>query len=265
MSSNSKQKVIVAGAFGRMGKAAVDTFIKAENYQLSVAVVRDLNSLSQEQKDFFNSKKIALTDNLEAELHKQEADILVELTTPDSVFNNSKLALENGVRPVIGATGLSEADINELSKLAEKNQTGAIIAPNFSIGAILMMKFSALAATYMDSYEIVEIHHDKKADSPSGTAIKTAQLMSQAGGASQSYQVNAGDPARGFVQDGINIHSMRLPSMVAHQEVVLTSQGQALTIRHDSFDRSSFMPGIVLACDKVQKLHKLIYGLESLV
>lgn len=261
----NKKKVIIVGAFGRMGKAAVDTFINAKNYELAAAVVRDLNIVSQEQKQYFVDNNVLLTDQLEPELHKHEAEILVELTTPDSVFNNSKLALQNGIRPVIGATGLAEADINELSKLAEKNQTGAIIAPNFSIGAILMMKFSAMAAQYMDAYEIVEIHHDQKKDSPSGTAIKTAQLMAASGGVSSSVKVNDGDAARGFVQDGINIHSMRLPSMVAHQEVVLTSQGQALTIRHDSFDRSSFMPGILLACDKVQNLNKLVYGLESLV
>lgn len=261
----AKPKVIVAGAYGKMGKAAIATFLEnADKFELVAGVVRDIDNIPTDVKDFYKTHKVKLSNNLEAEIHRG-ADILVELTTPDSVFENSKLALKNGVRPVIGATGLSEDDINELSSLASKSQTGAIIAPNFAIGAILMMKFAATAAKYMKSFEIIEMHHDKKVDAPSGTAIKTAQLIAKNASASNVVNVNDGDAARGAKISGTRIHSIRLPGLVAHQEVIFGGQGQTLTIRHDSIDRSSFMPGILLACEKVMGLNKLVYGLDSII
>lgn len=248
-----------------MGKAAIATFLEhSDKFELIAGVVRDIGNIPADVKDFYKNNQVKLSDNLEAEMHKG-ADILVELTTPDSVFENSKLALRNGVRPVIGATGLSEDDINELSSLASKSQTGAIIAPNFAIGAILMMKFAATAAKYMKSFEIIEMHHEKKVDAPSGTAIKTAQLIAQHAGGSNTAKVNDGDAARGAKISDIRIHSVRLPGLVAHQEVIFGGQGQTLTIRHDSIDRSSFMPGILLACEKVMDMNKLVYGLDSLI
>jgi 4-hydroxy-tetrahydrodipicolinate reductase len=261
----NKPRVIVAGAFGKMGKSAIETFLQnSDSFHLVAGVVRDLNNIPKETKDFYLSHNLTLSDNLEEQIHLG-ADVLVELTTPDSVFENSKLALRNGVRPVIGATGLNEDDINELSSLANKSQTGAIIAPNFAIGAILMMKFSAIAAKYMKNFEIIEMHHDKKADAPSGTALKTAQMISKNISGSASVNVNDEAAARGEKAYNTRIHSVRLPGLVAHQEVIFGGQGQTLTIRHDSIDRSSFMPGILLACQKVMELDKLVYGLDSLI
>ncbi len=258
-----KINVIVAGALGRMGTTAISAFLEApEQFNIVCGLVRNLKELDKATVESYKAKGVRLADNIETELQQGNIDVLVELTTPDSVFHNSKLALQSGVRPVIGATGLSEEDIEELSKLSQRSQTGAIIAPNFSIGAVLMMLLAAQAAQYMKHCEIIELHHDKKIDSPSGTAIKTAKMIAEN---LRSKNPQAQDPARGEQHSGINIHSVRLPGLVAHQEVIFGGQGQTLTIRHDSIDRSSFMPGILLAASKVIKLNSLVYGLEKLL
>ena len=308
MPMTNRPRVVVAGALGKMGKAAVDTFIEhSKEFELVAGIVRDLGNVDPKIISELDKHGVTLYDNLADVLHRGNVDILVELTTPDSVYENSKLALANGVRPVIGATGLSDEDINELSKLCDKNHVGGIIAPNFAIGAILMMKFAAEAAKYMNRYEIIELHHDKKIDSPSGTAIKTAKLISlnakgenKAGGlytkslseklpdarlarTEEAELTNAsmmtpkgernnadgtlqtGSKARGDIHYGVPIHSIRLQGFVASQEVIFGGLGQTLTIKHDTIDRSSFMPGILIACEKVMKLNKLVYGLENLL
>lgn len=256
--------VVVVGALGRMGSAAIQAFSEAsDRFNIICGIVRDLKGLRPGTIESFAAKGITLSDNLEAELHKGNIDVLIELTTPDSVFRNSKLALQNGVRPVIGATGLSDDDIKELERLCLHHQTGAIIAPNFAIGAVLMMRLAGEIAKYMPSCEIIELHHDKKLDSPSGTAIKTAKLISS-NFRKQSAQ-NQTEPCRGGNFYGIPIHSIRLPGLVAHQEIIFGGQGQTLSIRHDSIDRSSFMPGILLATSKVINLNSLVYGLEKIL
>jgi 4-hydroxy-tetrahydrodipicolinate reductase len=260
----NKPKVIIAGAYGRMGKAAVEAFLNnSDKFELIAGIVRDPKNIDETYRNYLSANKVILSNNIEKELHTG-ADILVELTTPDSVFENSKLALKNGVRPVIGATGLSDDDINELSSLAAKNSLGAIIAPNFAIGAILMMKFAAEAARHMDRFEIIETHHDKKLDSPSGTAIKTAKLMAK-NAKKPNQSPHAGEAARGELVDGVPIHSLRLQGTIANQEVVFGGLGQTLSISHVTIDRSSFMPGILLASEKVMNLDKLIYGLENII
>ncbi len=261
-----RTRVIVVGAMGRMGRSAIETFLaNRDKFDLVAAVVRSLKTVSSEIIQDFQKMGVPLIDNLEAELHKGEIDVLVELTTPDSVFQNSKLALMNGVRPVIGATGLTDDDINELYKLAVKAGVGAIIAPNFSVGAILMMKYAADAVKYMDRYEIIEMHHDQKLDAPSGTAIKTAKMMSAKATKPNIVAYHNNQAARGELHYGIPIHSIRLQGFVASQEVLLGGQGQTLSIRHDTIDRSSFMPGILLASEKVMSLNKLVYGLENVI
>ncbi len=261
-----KPRIIVAGALGKMGKSAVETFLSNQDkFQLVAAAVRSLEASSPEGLEELRSKGVRVIDNLEEEFHRGNVDILVELTTPDSVFHNSRLALRNGVRPVIGATGLTQDDINELSALALRASVGAIIAPNFSIGAILMMKYAADAAKYMDRYEIIERHHDQKLDSPSGTAIKTAKLMQSNATKPNHLAFHDGAQARGEIHFGVPIHSVRLQGYVASQEVILGGQGQVLTIKHDTIDRSSFMPGILFACEEVIKLKQLIYGLENVL
>lgn len=261
----SRPRVIVVGAMGRMGRSAIETFVQnSDKFELIAGVVRDIKNVDPRIGEDYKKLGVKLSDNLDEVLHKGNVDVLVELTTPDSVFTNSKLALKNGVRLVIGATGLNEDDINELAALANKHSLGAIIAPNFAIGAILMMKFASEAVKYMDRYEIIELHHDKKLDSPSGTAIKTAKMMSN-NAKTKNKSPHSGEAARGDLHYGVPIHSIRLQGLVASQEVIFGGQGQTLTIRHDSLDRSSFMPGILLAAEKVMNLNRLVYGLENII
>ncbi|MEG0261330.1 MAG: 4-hydroxy-tetrahydrodipicolinate reductase, partial [Lysinibacillus sp.] len=195
-------------------------------------------------------------------------DVLIDLTTPEAVYVHTKVALENGVRPVIGTTGFTDEQLQELTELAAKEKIGAIIAPNFAVGAVLMMKFSAMAAKYMPDVEIIELHHDQKLDAPSGTAVKTAQLIqenrpSHAQGHPDEKETIAG--ARGADFDGMRIHSVRLQGLVAHQEVLFGGEGQMLTIRHDSYNRTSFMSGVKLCVEKVIQLDHLVYGLENIL
>ena len=197
-----------------------------------------------------------------------EADVWVDFTTPKFAYENTRFALENGFAPVVGTTGFTPEEIQELTSLSEEKKLGGLIAPNFAIGAILLMQFAAQAAKYFPNLEIIELHHDKKKDAPSGTAVKTAELVSQVRtslqqGAADEEELIAG--ARGAAFDGFRIHSVRLPGLVAHQEVIFGAQGEGLTIRHDSYDRISFMSGVNLAIKEVVKREKLVYGLEHLL
>lgn len=195
-------------------------------------------------------------------------DVLVDFTTPHDVYRNMELALAHGVRPVVGTTGLSAQQLKDLSARFQAAGLGAILAPNFAIGAILCMKFAAMAAKYMPHVEIIELHHDRKLDAPSGTAMKTAELIAAARksfsqGHPEEKELIAG--ARGAEHDGFRIHSVRLPGMVAHQEVLFGAVGQTLSIRHDSISRESFMPGVNMAIKAVLNLDHLVYGLEHLL
>jgi 4-hydroxy-tetrahydrodipicolinate reductase len=174
------------------------------------------------------------------------ADVVVEFSTPATIVDNVRTAVDAGVHAVVGATGY---DVDELRAVAEAGKANVFVAPNFAIGAVLMMQFAAEAAKHLGEVEIVELHHDRKVDAPSGTAKRTAELISDAGG-------SVHEP----------IHSVRLPGLVAHQEVILGGEGQTLTIRHDSIDRSSFMPGVLLAVRRVGELeNRFTVGLEALL
>ena len=194
---------------------------------------------------------------------------MVDFTTPDAVFDNVMTALDLGKRVVFGTTGLDEERLQEIDARARERSLGVVHAPNFAIGAVLMMRFAAEASRFFDQVEIIELHHDQKKDAPSGTAIKTAELIAEARksrgevAAVTETEVVAG--ARGGEVQGVQVHSVRLPGLVAHQEVLLGLPGQTLTIRHDSFDRASFMPGVLLALRKVGEITGLVYGLEHLL
>ena len=220
----AKIKVLVNGAKGKMGAETVKAISK-EN---------DLELVGQTD----------LGDNLAETIKKTNAEVVVDFTLPEVALKNVKTILNSKAHAVVGTTGLTEANLNELKKLCEKNGVNCLVAPNFAIGAVLMMRFAKEAIKYMPSAEIIELHHDKKLDKPSGTAIKTAALMGK---------------------KDIPIHSVRLPGLVAHQEVLFGGVGQTLSIRHDSISRESFMPGIVMAVKKIKKLKGLVYGLENLL
>ena len=252
-------KVIIAGFKGKMGSTAVQ--MVKDDQELELAALLDPFA-AEDQVD-----GVPVFTRKEA-LIGFEADVWVDFTTPKFAYENTRFALENGFAPVVGTTGFTPEEIQELTSLSEEKKLGGLIAPNFAIGAILLMQFAAQAAKYFPNLEIIELHHDKKKDAPSGTAVKTAELVSQARtslqqGAADEEELIAG--ARGAAFDGFRIHSVRLPGLVAHQEVIFGAQGEGLTIRHDSYDRISFMSGVNLAIKEVIKREKLVYGLEHLL
>lgn len=263
-------KVIVAGACGRMGREVVKAVWNAEDMELVGAVDEcgegaDIGTLVEAGK-----LGIFVEKNLEELLHKTSPDVVVDFTCPGSVYQNTISCLEKGARPVVGTTGMSPAQIKEIIECSEKLGVGGLIAPNFAIGALLMIKFAAEAARYFPHVEIIELHHDGKLDAPSGTAIKTAEaIVEQRGsefcqGPVTEFENIPGARGAEFT-GGIRIHSVRLAGLVAHQEVIFGSPGQTLTIRHDSINRESFMPGVLLGIRKVIHLGKVVYGLDKLL
>ena len=196
------------------------------------------------------------------------AEAVVDFTHPDVVMDNLRFCIEHGLHAVVGTTGFDEERLATLRKwLTDSASTGVLIAPNFSIGAILMMRFAQVAAPFYESVEVVELHHPDKADAPSGTARRTAELIAaarrDAGAGPAPDATSTGlDGARGADVDGVRVHALRVRGLVAHQEVLLGTEGQTLTIRHDSYDRSSFMPGVVLACKRIADHPGVTVGLE---
>ncbi|MEW2417074.1 4-hydroxy-tetrahydrodipicolinate reductase [Streptomyces sp. NPDC046866] len=244
---SSKLRVAVLGAQGRIGSEAVRAVEAAEDMELVAALSRG--------------------DKLET-LAETGAQVAVELTTPASVMGNLDFCIRHGIHAVVGTTGWTPERLAQLNGwLAGSPETGVLIAPNFSIGAVLTMKFAAQAARYFESVEVVELHHPNKVDAPSGTATRTAQLIAaaraEAGCAPQpDATATALDGARGADVDGVPVHAIRLRGLLAHQEVLLGGEGETLTIRHDSLHHSSFMPGILLGARRVVTTPGLTFGLE---
>jgi len=195
------------------------------------------------------------------------ADVAVDFTVANAARDNLRWCAANNVHAVVGTTGFTEAELAEFAELFDRSQANAVIAPNFAIGAVLLVRFAELAAPYFETAEIIELHHNQKIDAPSGTAMHTAQRMAAASkdwAADPTTDVNA-EGARGSLVDGIPVHSVRLQGMVAHEEVLLGTTGQSLSIRHDSYDRASFMPGVILAVRKVAELPGLTVGLDAVL
>lgn len=252
-------KVIISGFKGRMGSTAVE--MVNNDPKLELAALLD---------PFATEKEVAGVPvfNDKADVLSVAADVWVDFTIPNVSYDNTKFALENKICPVVGTTGFTEAQITELIALSKSKKVGGLIAPNFAIGAILVMEFAKKAAQYFPDVEIIELHHDNKKDAPSGTAIKTAELIKETRtykkqGAADEVESIPG--ARGAEFDGMRIHSVRLPGLVAHQEVIFGAKGEGLTLRHDSYDRVSFMGGVNLGIKKVVNIDTLVYGLEHLL
>lgn len=240
-------RVIVNGARGKMGALACETLASHNDFELVAQLTKQ--------------------DNLAQAIKDTNAQIVVDLTRADSVYDNALTIIKNGASPVIGTSGLVSNQIKELTEECESRQLGGIIVPNFSIGAVLMMSFAAKASEYLSEVEIIEAHHQQKLDAPSGTALKTAEMIAAARkNAKNKLELKELIPgARGGSHHGINIHSIRLPGVLARQEVIFGNLGETLSITHDTIDRKCFMPGVILACQKVQGLNTLIYGLEHLL
>ena len=243
----SLTRVLINGSMGRMGQESIKAV--SEDPELKLVAQTDLG------------------DNLAESIDQSKAQVVIDFTTAASALKNTFCIIESGARPVIGTSGLLPEEISELQALCTKHKLGGIIAPNFAIGAVLMMKYSQDAAKYFPHVEVIELHHDHKAEAPSGTAIKTANLLAESRGSApkkvDEKEILSG--ARGANAGDIRIHSVRLPGLVAHQEIIFGGRSQILTIRHDSIHRDSFMPGVCLACKKVVDLNELVYGLEHLL
>ena len=241
-------RVLVNGAKGRMGQEVVK----------AVTAAADLELVDQTD----------LGDDLIARIKASQAQAVVDFTTAAVAFKNTCKILEAGVHPVVGTSGLLAEQVAELQQLAKDKDIGGLIAPNFAIGAVLLMKYAQDAAKYLPDVEVIELHHNRKADAPSGTAVKTAQLIAEARQEIPKALVEETElfeGARGSEVHGVRVHSLRLPGLVAHQEVIFGGTGETLTIRHDSIHRESFMPGVCLACRKVIGTQQLFYGLEHLL
>ncbi|MGZ9584068.1 4-hydroxy-tetrahydrodipicolinate reductase [Paenibacillus marinisediminis] len=261
-------RVAVVGASGRMGREVVKMVLEEEAFELVAAIARSTGPVDAASLVGKSACGVTVMDDLEAALAEWKPDVVVDFTSPKFVMNNTRIAIEHGVRPIVGATGLSPEEIEQLQQMCAEKQLGGLIAPNFSIGAILMMRFAQQAAKYMPNVEIVEYHGDQKLDAPSGTAVKTAELISQV--RSEFRQGNPNEEeviegSRGGYYNGFRIHSVRLPGVFAQQEVIFGGHGQTLKIRHDSYERAGYMPGVNMAIKKVMGLQQLIYGFEHLL
>jgi len=263
-----KVKVVVAGALGKMGLETLKAVIRDSDLELVGAIDAKARGEAISSLTGEADCAVALSNDLEAVIAENQPDVLIDFTNPQAVFNNTRTALKNGVYCVVGTTGLNEVELKQLEKLALEKGIGVAVIPNFAIGAVLMMKFAREAARYFPDVEIIELHHDQKMDAPSGTAIKTAEMI--AGNRAsrppkniKEFEKVAG--ARGGEVEQVRIHSIRLPGMIAHQEVIFGAPGQCLKIRHDSMDRAAFMPGVVTVVKAILERKGLIYGMENLI
>ena len=245
--------VAICGANGKMGQEVVKAVSSANDMNL-VAKIDILNGEFATIKDARDSVKI---------------DVIIDFTQPNSIYENALYCLNNNIKMVIGTTGLSDNQIQELKTLNQKKSVGCIIAPNFSTGAVLLMKFAKMASKYFNNAEIIELHHNQKKDAPSGTAVKTAQLMAEVNEnftTGNCLEKETLEGSRGGVAyNNIHIHSIRMPGYIASQEVLFGANGQLLSLRHDSMNRECYMNGVLLATRFISKSSDFIYGLENIM
>lgn len=274
MSTQNTIPVVVNGACGKMGQEVVKAVAQADDMILMGAVDRKLEAMGQDIGEWIGCGplEVPITNDLEATLVMAQNEgqaVMVDFTHPKTIYESVRAAIAYGVRPVVGTTGLSNEQIRDLAEFAEKASVGCLIVPNFSIGVVLMQQAAQQAAQYFDHVEIIELHHNQKADAPSGTALQTAQMLAEAHKTFNQAEVSETETmagARGAATaDGIRIHSVRLPGLIAHQEMIFGAPGQLYTLRHDTSDRASFMPGVLLSIRRVMPLKSLIYGLDKIL
>ena len=245
--------IAVCGANGKMGQQVVKAVSDAEDMTLVAKI--DINN-----GEFASIKDATESVNI---------DILIDFTQPASIYENALFCLNNGISIVIGTTGLRDSQIDELKSLSKKNKLGCFIAPNFSTGAVLMMKFAQIASKYFNNAEIIELHHNQKKDAPSGTAVKTAQMMAEANSNLALDNVNDTETIKGArganSYNNIHIHSVRMPGFMASQEVLFGANGQTLSIRHDSSNRECYMDGVLLAVRYIKQHNNFVYGLDNIM
>ena len=281
MSENSKKPipVLVSGALGRMGREVVEAVTNSDDCELVAAIDLNEECNGKNLSSFFDigESDIYLSNDLEGSLCTVSQScrdeglkpVLVDFTHPDSVYENTRAAMAYGVSPVVGTTGLSPDEIKELSIFSEKASIGCAIIPNFSVGMVLLQQAASVAAKFYDNVELIEMHHNQKADSPSGTCIKTAEMIEEYPKEFNKSLVNQSESLSGsrggLRESGINVHSIRLPGLLAHQIVIMGSPGETYTIKHDTIDRKAYMPGVLETIKKIGNYESLVYGLEKLI
>ena len=273
--------VVVTGALGRMGAEVIRAVHAAPDCHLVGAVDNTPGKEGHDVGELLGlpAMEVAVTADLEGCLCSAsqavrdagpgKGAVMVDFTHPSVVYANTRAAIAYGVHPVIGTTGLSPAQLDDLQTFSDKASIGGAVIPNFSVGMVLLQQAAAAAARFYDHAELTELHHNRKADAPSGTCIKTAELMEELGkqfNASEVDEHESLDGSRGGQRpSGLRLHSLRLPGLVAHQEVMFGSPGETYTLRHDTIDRAAYMPGVLLCVRKVRQLQVLVYGLERLL
>jgi 4-hydroxy-tetrahydrodipicolinate reductase len=281
MTNTPAISVVVAGALGRMGAEVVKAVTAAPDCQLVGAID---TTAGKEGADVgielgLGELEVAITADFEGCLCQAsqavrtagpgQGAVLVDFTHPKVVYEHTRGAIAYGVHPVIGTTGLSPEQLADLAEFAQKASIGGAVIPNFSVGMVLLQQAAAAAARFYDYAELTELHHNRKADAPSGTCIKTAELMEELGKRFNPQQVEEHETLQGsrggLRESGLRLHSVRLPGLVAHQEVMFGAPGETYTLRHDTIDRSAYMPGVLLSVRKVRQLGGLVYGLERLL
>ncbi len=257
-------KVVVHGALGRVGQQVLNAVCQESEMEVVGAV--DLKAAQDRLPLSDGSGAVPSSSDLDSILTSCQPDVMVDFTIAHATMPAVRTATNRGVNIVVGTTGLTADDITEIDRLSRAHQVGAVVAPNFALGAVLMMHLAKIAGRYFDYAEIIELHHHLKADAPSGTALSTARAMAEARGKPfQLPKQKKSSVSRGEQVEGVSIHSVRLPGLMAHQEVLLGTAGQTLSIRHDTINRECYMPGVMLAIKEVVKRKGLTYGLDVLL
>lgn len=261
-------KVVVFGAAGRVGQEVVKAVCREEDLKLVGAV--DVKAYSDTLELPDGSGSVPFSNDFESVIGSTKPAVVVDFTVAKATMPAVRVAVNKKVCMVIGATGFSSGDLDEMKRLARDSKVGIFVAPNFALGAVLMMHCAKIVGRYFDHVEITELHHDRKLDAPSGTAMMTAQSMLRARGKpflppEVTPDASVQQPSRGQELDGINIHAVRLPGLMAHQEVLFGGAGQTLSIRHDTINRECYMPGVIMAVREITKRQGFIYGLDQLL
>ena len=281
MTQNSRKPipVLVSGALGKMGREVVNAVTNSDDCELVGAIDLNDECNGKSLSTYFDisDSDVFLSNDLEGSLctvsqayrDSDQKPVMVDFTHPNSVYDNTRAAMAYGVCPVIGTTGLTSEQINELSSFSEKASVGCAIIPNFSVGMVLLQQAASVAAKFYDNIELIEMHHNQKADSPSGTCLKTAEMIEEYPKKFNKLLVKETESlsgSRGGVRaSGLNIHSIRLPGLLAHQVVIMGSPGETYTIKHDTIDRKAYMPGVLESIKKIVNYETLVYGLEKLI
>lgn len=262
-------KVGVAGALGKMGREVIKAVINAEDMELVCAI--DITGEGNDAGLIATGKEcsVYIETDLEKAISEKKPDVIIDFTQPKGIYEHVCLYIKNNIKSVIGTTGLKEEEIEKLKTLSQEKKVSCLIAPNFSTGAVLLMMFSKQAAKYFSNAEIIELHHNQKKDAPSGTAIKTAQLMAEEnpdftkGNCPETELIEGARGAK--ANSNIHIHSVRMPGYIASQEVIFGASGQIFKIRHDSMDRTCYMDGVLLATRYIYANTEFVYGLDNIM